>query len=79
MYPVFTYIFSYNELRGIGSGWNGWISNMDDLRKFSQMTKPDNLTDALGLTHLRSCPVTFLYQYQILEEFDSPLPRAGST
>ena len=71
------YIFSYNELRG--SGWNGWISNMDDLRKFSQMRKPDNLTDALGLTHLRGCPVTFPYQNQILGVFDSPMPRAGST
>ena len=43
------------------------------------MRKPDNLTDALGLTYLSGCPVTFLYQYQILEEFDSPMPRAGST
>ena len=37
---------SHKELRG--SGWHGWISNMDELRTMSGMTKPDNLADFLG-------------------------------
>ena len=43
---LYNSLYSHKELRG--SGWHGWISNMDELRTMSGMTKPDNIGDFLG-------------------------------